>query len=87
MGRNTIAILTTEPLQYLLITLKVVSLEKVPFSNIQIVRLFFNTFTADDKYYLLKRDILTQPMHMQLSQKQTFFSQFFFCILKMSIKL
>ena len=35
MGRNTIAILTTEPLQYLLITLKVVSLEKVPFSNIQ----------------------------------------------------
>ena len=35
MGRNTVPIWTTAPLQYLLITVKVVSLEKVPFGNIK----------------------------------------------------
>ena len=34
--------------------------------------LFVNTFTTDDKYSLLNRENLTQPIHMQLSQKQTF---------------
>ena len=33
MGRNIVAILTTVPLQNLLVTLKVVALEKVPFSD------------------------------------------------------
>ena len=33
MGRNTVAISMAEPLQYLLITVKVVSLEKVSFSD------------------------------------------------------
>ena len=32
---------------------------------------------ADDKYSLLKRDYLTQPIRTQLSQKQKFFSDFF----------
>ena len=35
MGRKTIAISMVEPLQYLLITVKVVALEKVSFSDTQ----------------------------------------------------
>ena len=35
MGGNTLAILMTAPLQYLLITVKVVALEKVSFSDTQ----------------------------------------------------
>ena len=35
MGRNTVAIWIEEPLQYLLITVKVVALEKVSFSDTQ----------------------------------------------------
>ena len=41
------------------------------------LRLFVNTLTADDKHYLLNRDNLTQPIQMQLSQKQKTSSQFF----------
>ena len=33
--------------------------------------------TADDKYSLLNRDNLKQPIPTQLSQKQTAFSEFF----------
>ena len=33
MGENTVAILMAAPLQYLLITLKVLALEKVSFSD------------------------------------------------------
>ena len=33
IGRNTVGILMIAPLQYLLITVKVVTLEKVSFSN------------------------------------------------------
>ena len=40
----------------------------------KIVRL--NALTADDKHYLLNRDILTQPIQMQLSQKEKTFSEF-----------
>ena len=36
--------------------------------------LFVNTFTADGKYSLLDRDNLTQPVQMQLSQKEKTFS-------------
>ena len=35
MGRKTVPISMAEPLQYLLITLKVLALEKVSFSNTQ----------------------------------------------------
>ena len=34
--------------------------------------------TADDKYSLLNRDNLTQPIPTQLSQKQKAFPEFFF---------
>ena len=36
----------------------------------------------DDSHYLLNRDNLTQPIQMQLSQKQKNFSEFFFAFLK-----
>ena len=48
----------------------------------KIQRLFVNTLTADDKHYLLNRDILAQRIEMQLSQKQKTFSQLFFSFLK-----
>ena len=46
------------------------------------LRLFVNTLTLDDKHYLLNRDNLTQPIQIQLSQKQKIFSEFFFAFLK-----
>ena len=48
----------------------------------KILRLFVNALTGDDKHYLLNRDNLTQPIQMQLSQKQKRFSRFFFPFLK-----
>ena len=46
------------------------------------LRLFVNALTADDKHYLPNRDNLTQPIQMQLSQKQKTFSGLFFANLK-----
>ena len=66
------------PLQYLLITVKVVALEKVCFSDTQILRLFGNTLTVNDKHYLLNRENSTQPIQMQLSQKKKSIFEFFF---------
>ena len=39
--------------------------------------MFVNTLTADDKYSLLNRDNLMQPIPTPLSQKHKAFSQFF----------
>ena len=50
------------------------------------LRLFVNTLPADEKHYLLNRDNLTQPIQIQLSQKQKTFSEFFSCISKIYIK-
>ena len=66
------------PLQYLLITVKVTVMEKVSFSDTKILTPFVNRLTVNDKDYLLNTDNLTQLIHMQLSQKQKTFSQFFF---------
>ena len=41
----------------------------------KMLRLFVNTLTADDKYSLLNRDNLMQPMQMNLSHKQKNFSE------------
>ena len=43
--------------------------------------LFVNTFTADDKYFPLNRNSLTQPILKQLSQKGKNFSEFFSAVL------
>ena len=48
----------------------------------KILKLFVNTLTVNDKHYLLNRDNLTQPIQMQLSEKQKTFSQFVFAFLK-----
>ena len=47
----------------------------------KILRLFVNTLTVDDKHYLLNRDNLTQSIQMQLSKKQTNFSEIFLAFL------
>ena len=39
--------------------------------------MFVNISTADDKYSHFNRDNLTQPIHMQLFQKQKRSSHFF----------
>ena len=36
---------------------------------------FFNILTVDDKHYLLNRDNLSDPIQVQLSQKEKKFSE------------
>ena len=48
----------------------------------KILRLFVQTLIVEDKHYLLNRDDLTQPIQMQLYQKQKIFSEFFLAFLK-----
>ena len=62
--------------------MKVITLEKVSFSDIQNPKTVFNTLTADDTYYLLDRENLREAIQMELSQKQKTFSEFFFAFLK-----
>ena len=62
--------------------MKVITFEKVSFSDIKIVRLFVNALTADGEHYLLNRNNLRQPIQRQLSQKQKTFSQLSFVFLK-----
>ena len=51
----------------------------------KILRLFVNTLTDDDKYSLLYRDNLTQPIQILLSQKQKTFSEFLSAFLKSTL--
>ena len=51
----------------------------------KILRLFVNTLTDDDKYSLLYRDNLTQPIQILLSQIQKTFSEFFSAFLKSTL--
>ena len=51
----------------------------------KVLRLFVNTLSAVDKYSLANRDNLTQPIQMQLSQKEKTFSNFFSAFLKSSL--
>ena len=44
--------------------------------------MFVNTLRVNDKDYLLNRDNLTQPIQIQLSQKQKIFSELFLKFLK-----
>ena len=46
------------------------------------LRPFVHTLAVNDKHYLLNRENLTQPIQIQLSQKQKILSQFFFALLK-----
>ena len=44
--------------------------------------MFVNILTAEEKYSLLNRDNLKQPIHMQLSQKEKTCSEFLSQFLK-----
>ena len=70
------------PLQYLLNTLIALALEKSLLVIHKILRLFVNTFTADDKHYLLNTENLAHRIQMQISQKQKNFCRFSFAFLK-----
>ena len=48
----------------------------------KILRVFVNTLTDGDKYSLLYRDNLTQPIQILLSEKQKTFSELFSAFLK-----
>ena len=51
----------------------------------KILRLFVNTLTDHDKYSLLNRDNLREPIQILLSQKEKTFSQFFSSVLKCTL--
>ena len=48
-------------------------------------RLFVNKLIPDDKYSLLKRDNVKEPIQILLSEKQKSFSQFFSSFLKSTL--
>ena len=52
-----------------------------------ILELFVNTLTADDNYSLLNRNNLSEPIHMQLSQKQKTLCEISFAFLKFIVNL
>ena len=72
----------TAPLQKLLMSVKVVALEKVSFSNTKNPGTFVIPLSTDDKHYLVNRDNLTQPIQKPLPQKQKNFAEFFLGFLK-----
>ena len=51
----------------------------------KLLTLFVHRLTVDEKQYLLNRDNLTQPVQMQLSQKEKTFSEFLFPYLKSTL--
>ena len=51
------------------------------------LELFLNTLSADDKYSLLNRDNLAQPIRTLLSQKEKPFYQFFLEFSKCALNL
>ena len=67
MGPNTAEISTAA--SYLLSTVKATESEKVTLSDMKNLKTVFNTSTAYDKYSVLNREYLTQPIHMQLYKK------------------
>ena len=49
--------------------------------------MFVYTLTASEKYSVLNREYLTQPIHMQLPQKEGTFSEFLAAFLKSRLNL
>ena len=68
----------TARLLYLLITVETIQLEKVSLTDMQILRLFVNMFTSDDKYCLLNRDNLAQTIQILISEEKKYISGCFF---------
>ena len=65
----------TARLLFLLIPVKATEFEKVTLGDMQ--KLFVNTITAYEQYSALNREYLTHPIHIQLSQKEKTFWEFF----------
>ena len=63
-------------------TVKAYKFEKSFLVICKFLSLFVNTFTAYDKYSVLNKQYLLHPTHMQLTQKQKSFSQFFSAVWK-----
>ena len=61
-----------------MITAKAIRLEKFLLMRCKVLKLFVNVLTAREKFSLRNRDNLTQPIQMQLPQKQETLSQSFF---------
>ena len=57
-------------------------MKESPLAIWKILRLFVYTLTAYEKYSVLNREYLTQPIHMHLSIKTKVFLKFFSNILK-----
>ena len=60
-----------------MITVKVIECQKSLLDTWKFFTSFLNTLTADDKYSLSSRDKWMQTIQLHLSQKQTFFLNFF----------
>ena len=75
MGQKTVTIWTTAPLPYLLTTVKVIELKKDSLRAMQNLKTV-DKVTSGDKYSLLNRGNLTQPIQMNLSQKRKGFCQY-----------
>ena len=60
--------------------------KKSLFLTWKIWELLVNTLAVNEKYPVLKRDNLTIPIQMQLSQKQKTFSEFFAAFLECRLK-
>ena len=63
-------------------TVKAYKFEKSFLVICKFLSLFVNTFTAYDKYSVLNKQYLLHPTHMQLTQKQKSFTQFFSAVWK-----
>ena len=61
------------------------SCKNSPLVTCNIFRIFLNTFSANDKYFLLNRDNSRQPIQTQLPEKQKTFSEFFSAFFKSSV--
>ena len=59
---------------------------KSPFVRSEILTLFFNTLTTDDKYYRRNMLNFTQQYEAPLSQRQKTFSGSFLAFLKCALK-
>ena len=63
------------------------SWSKSAFVRYEILTLFFNTLTTDDKYYRRNMLNFTQQFEAPLSQRQNTFSGWFLAFLKSSLNL
>ena len=74
------------PLSSWVITVKVIELQKSLFDTWKFFRPFFNTLTANDKYFLNSKGKSMQKFQMLLSQKQNIFPEFFFFVFRICNK-